>query len=137
MIGTILVSAVVLFVGAMVYTRTRPFDGPPKCPSCDVPYLELPQGEEHRTYDVLVCTECTNTSTVVFGTASRFAYCPTCRQRTLEMPVRRLAPMPDAPLSVEVAEHCHVCGHRDEVVLPEPGVRIGRGKVIPFPTRGR
>lgn len=135
MIVTILVSAVVLFVGTVVYTRSRPFAGPPRCPSCQVDYLALPTGDEPLPYDVLVCPECSNTNVVVHGATARFCQCPACRQRTLEVRAQRLPPRPEAPISVGITEHCHLCGHVDELDLPDPGVKVGRGQVIPFPTR--
>lgn len=140
MIATVLVAAMVLMGCTMVYTRARPFGGPARCPSCDVNLVELPslddEGEERRTYDVLVCPHCTNTSTRVLGTRSRFAWCPQCRNRTLETPVVRLPPTPTAPIAVQVDERCHVCGFTDTRVLPEQqGWSPQKGKVIPFPTR--
>lgn len=120
-VGTIAFAAVVLFVSTMVYSRTGPFGSTPSCPTCEVPFLvlDVPAEPERRTYDVLVCPECTNSVTRVLGARSRFAWCPACRQRTLETPVHRLPPTPERPLAVEVEEHCHVCGYRDLVELPD------------------
>ncbi|MEZ4316530.1 MAG: hypothetical protein R3F61_03470 [Myxococcota bacterium] len=144
LIGVILVSALVMMVGFTLYSRTSPFERTPRCPNCHIPYLELVdpdrigsnRGGPRRTYDVLACPQCTNTTTRVYGTPSRFAYCPSCNQRTLETPARRLAPTLEAPLAVEVEERCHVCGYAHHLVLPpqhESPASAGRGKVIPFP----
>jgi hypothetical protein len=155
LISISLITAAVMFVGFMLYTRTSPFDRPARCPNCEVPYIELaPPADDsgsQRTYAVLACPQCTNTSTRVHGTPSRFAYCPSCRQRTLETPTRRLPPDLDAPLAVEVEERCHLCGHHDAVVLPAQPLRdhrihaeAGAGTppphrrtVIPFPVDRR
>ncbi len=151
LIFTIALTATVMLVGFLLYTRTSPFERTARCPNCEVAYLELVEaGEPARSYAVLACPQCTNTSTRVHGSPSRFAYCPSCRQRTLETPTRRLPPDIDAPLAVEVEERCHVCGHHDVLVLPAPharGLRVQaeaggasestprhtRRTVIPFP----
>lgn len=137
LIGVILVSTIVLLGSVLLYTRATPFDRPVRCPNCRIPYLALvdstPRGAPVRSYRVLACPQCTNTITRVHGTASRFAYCPACSQRTLETPAKRLSPTISAPLAVEVEERCHVCGHTDVVVLPNVIQADLGGKVIPFP----
>jgi hypothetical protein len=141
LIGVIAVSTVILLGGAMLWSRTFPWSGPPVCPNCRVPYQVLtdPPGDgARRTYEVLACLHCANTSTRVHGSPSRFAYCPACTQRTLETPVKRLPPSLENPLQVEVDERCHVCGYEDVRVVPPPwSSQRGRGKVIPFPARPR
>lgn len=149
LIAVILVSAVVMMVAFMLYSRTSPFERTPRCPNCEIPYLKLvdPQDERaahtgpRRTYEVLACPQCTNTTTRVYGTPSRFAYCPACNQRTLETPARRLPPSIEAPLAVEIDERCHVCGYTHHLVLPpqfeDAPMAAGRGKIIPFPTSER
>lgn len=143
LIATILVGAVVLLGSMLLYTRTRPLATTPTCPTCEADYLILEPPDEggvRRTYDVLVCPECTNAITRVQGTKSRFAWCPACRQRTLETPVRRLPPAPLRPLAVEVEEQCHVCGFRATIELPDGPLELPQpalpDNVIPFRRKG-
>ncbi|MCB9678878.1 MAG: hypothetical protein H6737_27500 [Alphaproteobacteria bacterium] len=138
LIGVILFAACTMLVALLLYTRTSPFQRTPLCPNCQIPYLKLvdpPDSPERRSYEVLACPQCTNTTTRVHGSPSRFAYCPSCNQRTLETPARRLPPTLEAPLSVEIDERCHVCGHEHVVILPPPFHTpvVMRGRVIPFP----
>lgn len=141
LIATIALASVILLGGMMLYTRTSPFERHPHCPNCSVAYITMAPSGTGRSYEVLACPECTNTITRVHGTPSRFAYCPSCQQRTLETPTRRLAPTVEAPLAVSVDERCHICGYGEQRVLPEPSERpvaVGEprlGKVIPFPER--
>lgn len=138
LLSVIALSASIFFVGALVASRTSPFGRAPLCPNCQIPYQAITaphDGGARRTYEVLACVQCANTTTRVLGAASRFAHCPSCNQRALEIPVRRLPPTPENPLQVEVEERCHVCGHDDVVALPSAWQpRRGRGTVIPFPS---
>lgn len=133
MIVAIVVGAVVLMAAAVLYTRTSLVQRPLVCPSCEAPFIRLPQ--DQTTYDVLVCPQCANTVTSVHGGPSRFAACPACHQRTLEIQATRLAPTPEAPIAVECIEVCHVCNHQEVRELPHEPVSTRRGVVIPFPGR--
>lgn len=111
-----------------------------RCPSCRVPLVGLAReaSGEALTYEVLVCPSCTNALTLVHGTRARYAWCPECRQRTLETPCIRLPDADDGRRRVEVHENCHLCGHMAvrEVGDP-PTAPAKRGQVIPFPRRKR
>jgi hypothetical protein len=102
------------------------------CPGCRTPMAALPlpvdAGGERPSYEILSCEGCGNTATLVHGQRARFAYCPSCHNRALRAPaVRR----PDG--SIQVAEHCELCGFRRERLLAVAApARLGR--VIPFPT---
>ena len=143
LIAIVALSTGVLLSATLLYSRAAPLAGPPQCPNCHVMYVRLGSSAEdeahrsHRAYEVFACPECTNTITRVHGAPSRFAYCPSCAQRTLETPTRRLSPTIDAPLAVAIEERCHVCGFHDERVLPESGTPFempsAKGQVIPFP----
>lgn len=134
MIPAIVIGAVVLLLTALLYTRSSLVRRPLVCPSCDAPFIRMPQ--EHTSYDVLVCPQCSNTVTAVHGGPSRFAACPDCHQRTLEIQATRLAPRPEAPIAVECIEICHVCSYEDVRELPTEPMQPRRGVVIPFPKRG-
>ena len=134
MILTVGLGALILLAGTALYTRTQLFGGSSACPSCAVPFIAIPQ-EPRPNYDVLVCAQCANTVTAVHGGPSRFAACPDCHQRTLEVTAVRLPPSVHAPIAVECHELCHVCNYQDVRLLPESGRPVARGLVIPFPTR--
>lgn len=139
----VLLAAVALTVGVVWSTRKKR-----DCPSCGLPLVSLGrQGTElvstsvdgdPLTYEVLVCPRCTNAVTNVHGARSRYAYCPECRQRTLETPCIRLPDSSDARRRVEVHEACHLCGHlaMREVADPPVGPQK-RGQVIQFPAGRR
>jgi hypothetical protein len=119
--------------GAMVALRRQR-----NCPSCrtDMRTLARPGQEGGMpSYEVLVCDSCTNVATLVHGHQARFAYCPSCLNRSLRTPCIR---QPDS--SVKVEERCELCGFGAERVFfqivpdPEP---TPMGQVIPFPTRPR
>ena len=104
------------------------------CPSCATRLAPLPLAQLHRSYEVLVCATCTNTVTAVHGARSESAYCPSCRQRSLETPVVRLPNGKHGPL-VEVHEYCHLCEHQENVVFGRQDDE--RGRVLEFPKAGR
>ncbi len=136
MITTVLFGAAMLFIGALLASYSRPFAAPARCPSCHVRFLTLPQpADATRPYEVHICPHCANTCTEVHGAPSRFARCPRCYRRTLEIPARRLPPTPEAPIAVAIEEHCHVCGYREDVVLPPPQLPVLPDNVIPFVRR--
>ena len=85
-------------------------------------------GSEQPSYEVLVCEQCSNAATLVHGHKSRFAYCPSCLNRSLRTPCMRLE---DG--SVKVAEACEICGYRSERVIGGEQSPPPMGKVIPFP----
>lgn len=134
MIPTIVIGSVVLLLSALLYTRSSLVRRPLVCPSCDAAFIRMPQ--DQNSYDILVCPQCSNTVTAVHGGPSRFASCPDCHQRTLEIQATRLAPRPEAPIAVECVEVCHVCSYQDVRELPsEPLGQQRKGVVIPFPGR--
>lgn len=104
------------------------------CPSCrtDMRTLARPgQDGGVPSYEVLVCDTCSNAATLVHGHQARFAYCPSCLNRSLRTPNIR---MPDG--SVKVEERCELCGFDaqrtfTEVVAADTPAPMGQ--VIPFP----
>jgi len=110
------------------------------CPSCRTPMVPLatpgtdaPEGGPGAvpSYEVLVCESCSNAATLVHGHQSRFAYCPSCLNRSLRAPCMR---QDDG--SVKIEEACELCGYRDTRVIGAPpiaGPEPVMGQVIPFP----
>lgn len=116
----------VLMAGSLMSLRRQR-----NCPGCAEPMTSLTRdlpGSERPSYEVLVCEGCSNAATLVHGHKSRFAYCPSCLNRSLRTPCMRLD---DG--SVKVAETCEICGFKAEHVVG--GARPSRpmGQVIPFP----
>lgn len=107
-----------------------------KCPSCHIPLVPVTtsaDGGPPLTYEVLACPTCTNAITLVHGNRARYAWCPECRQRTLETPCIRLPDAGGKP-RVDVHEHCHLCGHAAIREVGEPGDKpLRRGIVLAFP----
>lgn len=112
------------------------------CPSCRTPMVSiagpgseipadpnLPGGVP--SYEVMVCETCSNAATLVHGHQSRFAYCPSCLNRSMRAPCMR-----QEDGSVKVEEKCELCGYADTRVVgapapPAPPAQLGQ--VIPFP----
>lgn len=117
------------------------------CPSCRVALVPLGKGPENvshsvdgelLTYEVLVCPRCTNALTNVHGARSRYAFCPECRQRTLETPCIRLPDTADGRRRVEVHENCHLCDHGAVREVADPSnTPARRGQVLQFPQHRR
>ncbi len=107
------------------------------CPSCRTPMRTVARpGEDGGipSYEVLVCDGCANAATLVHGHQSRYAYCPSCLNRSLHTPCIR---QPDS--SVKVEERCDLCGFKAERVFAHgpvaaPDTPPPMGQVIPFPT---
>jgi len=112
------------------------------CPSCRTPMTTLagPGSEVPAdgavpggvpSYEVLVCEGCSNAATLVHGHQSRFAYCPSCLNRSLRAPCMR-----QEDGSVKIEEGCELCGYKNSRVIgapaPEPDAPA-MGQVIPFP----
>jgi len=110
-----------------------------KCPSCRVELVSLnPQktgdGAGPLGYEVLVCPRCTNALTLVAGSRSRYAFCPECRQRTLETPCIRIPDGQDGQPRVEVHENCQLCGHQAVREVGDTGPqKEKKGQVLQFP----
>lgn len=120
--------ALILLTGALWSLRRQR-----RCPSCREPMQTLGQPPveregEHAAYEVLVCESCSNAATLVHGHQARFAYCPSCLNRSLRTPCMRRT---DG--TVHVAEHCEICGYNAERVVGEPSPVRPMGQVIPFP----
>lgn len=113
------------------------------CPSCRTPMRTLagpgsdlpadraiPGGVP--SYEVLVCDGCTNAATLVHGHQSRFAYCPSCLNRSLRAPCMR-----QEDGSVKIEERCELCGYANSRVVgdvpPDTEPEAAMGQVIPFP----
>lgn len=111
-----------------------------QCPACRVEMEPLIEGGDParlvRAYEVLVCPHCTNAATAVMGEPGAFAWCPGCRERSLQTPCIRLPRGPGGP-AVEVHEHCELCGYHETVKIVQGGAHAPRGLVIPFPTERR
>jgi hypothetical protein len=115
----------------------------PACPASRGPVaLLVPVVEDlpRRSYEVCGCGTCRTAIATVHGVPSRWAYCPACFQRTLQVDWA-VVPEP-GDLEVSVDERCHLCGHEDGVTMWLPvdddaslreDARLGR--VIPFPSR--
>jgi uncharacterized protein YbaR (Trm112 family) len=110
-----------------------------RCPSCRVPLAVVADAETTTAdglplgYEVLACPLCTNALTLVHGTRTRYAYCPECRQRTLETPCIRLPDSDDGAHRVEIHEHCHLCGYMAvREASDPPRAPEKRGQVLPF-----
>lgn len=99
-----------------------------RCPICRVDYVALPSGAASRrgsTYDVLACPTCDRVVARVHGAQTGLAFCPRCRNRTLDVRAGR-----DDEGAVVVQERCHLCGYADEEHLDPPAPL---GEVIAFP----
>ena len=83
------------------------------------------------SYEVLVCESCSNAATLVHGHQSRFAYCPSCLNRSMRAPCMR-----QSDGSVKIEENCELCGYRNVRIVggeaPAPPEKP-MGVVIPFP----
>lgn len=101
-----------------------------ECPSCQVEYTLVSAAGQgpNQTYDVLACPFCTVTQTRTQGVASSIAWCPACRNRSLQTTSTRI---PGDAVRVEVHEECPLCSF-DRTFLVG-GVERPLGKVIPFP----
>lgn len=115
--------------GFLLYRRAATAER--RCPNCHATYevIAAAGSGPNTTYDVLACPMCSNTSTRVQGTRSEQAWCPSCRNRSLETPSLRL---PGDGVRVEVREYCGICEFERSYVVGEGDVRP-LGKVIPFP----
>ena len=103
------------------------------CASCNIPMAPLTEPGAVRSYEVLVCSQCTNAVTAVHGAPSPLSYCPACRQRSLQTPVLRLPDVDHQP-RVEVHECCTLCGYRAVALVPAYLEEAPpSGKVIQFP----
>lgn len=128
--------ALVILAGAMWTLRRQR-----NCPSCRTPMRTIGGAGAHDspdatgvvpTYEVLVCDGCSNAATMVHGHQSRFAYCPSCLNRSMRAPCMRLD---DG--SVQIEEKCELCGYADSRIVTEAKPEIiaeqRLGQVIPFP----
>ncbi len=98
------------------------------CPLCGEPLEEVTDGPApDRSYEVLACSKCATIVTTVHGARSRFAYCPSCRQLSLDVHART---SPEAAV-IELREHCTICDFEADRALER--VEAHEGKVIPFP----
>jgi hypothetical protein len=126
-----LVAGLALFIGgaALLYRRARQMER--NCPNCHAEYELISAAGDgpNASYDVLACPFCVNTSTRVHGTQSELAWCPACRNQTLETPSLRL---PGEGRRIEVREHCGICEFERSYVVGEGEIRP-LGRVIPFP----
>ena len=105
-----------------------------RCPSCNAALVPVESGERpDRTWQALACPRCTTAVTLAHGTRGRFAWCPACRQRSMEVPCLRL-PDEDGHPVVEVHERCTLCGYAREVVVGRHSGAAPRGLVLPFPS---
>jgi hypothetical protein len=111
-----------------------------RCPSCGVHLVNIAHPGSRAadgttiTYEVLVCPSCTNALTLIAGSRQRYAWCPECRQRTLETPCIRLPDTAEGRRRVEVHEHCHLCGHMAVREIGDPALAPAkRGQVLQFP----
>ncbi len=136
--GVVIATAIGLVIVAFAVFRLRQQR---RCPSCRVDLVSLNPMTEGKGpgplgYEVLVCPRCTNALTLVAGSRSRYAFCPECRQRTLETPCIRIPDGPEGQPRVEVHENCQLCGHQAvREVGDVPPTNDKRGQVLQFPIR--
>jgi Zn-finger nucleic acid-binding protein len=127
-IFTILVFA----VAGVLYRGMEPVR---QCPTCRIDYDVIAEAGAgpNLSYDILACPQCANTATRVHGSHAHLAYCPACRNRSLETASVRTAVQPPV---VEIRESCHLCEFQRsyEVRGEEPAPLA---EVIPFPVRRR
>jgi hypothetical protein len=121
------------FVVALVWAwRGRDVGYAPErlCPRCEQALVEVPEGgESGRGYELFACAICDFAELTVHGVRSPLGYCPSCRQRSMELVVSRQGAM------LSVSESCGLCGYRDDVehdLEPSPPLHRSEGKVIPF-----
>lgn len=135
MITLALPLTLVIFAVALLLVRGRGMEA--ACPRCggQMHVVASPQ-PPHGAYGICACTQCAYTSTRVHGVDSPLAYCPACRQRSLQVRTHRV---PGLTVSVAVDEHCHLCGHEADFTVgthAAPGAHAASGKVLPFRRRG-
>ena len=73
-----------------------------------------------RSYEVWGCGHCRRVVTTLHGARSSFAYCPSCRQLSLELGVRAVGealPPTNDPPGIEIDEACQICGYAATVEL--------------------
>ncbi len=127
---TIWVALLTVLIFAVAVVAYRGLGPVRQCPTCKVDYEVISEtGGMNLTYDVLACPRCSNCATRVHGTHSHLAYCPACRNRSLETPSVRTSLQPP---EIEIRENCHLCGfQRTFAARGEEPRKIG--VVIPFP----
>lgn len=114
------------------------------CPACKVALKPLAEHVEasddaERSYEVFACNSCELAFTAVHGVASAWAYCPMCKQRSLQVQSARLPGPKAGPPVARAVEICHLCGFEDSRLLGGqlPVAEAREGRVIPFPGRQR
>ncbi|MBX2801385.1 MAG: hypothetical protein KTR31_27150 [Myxococcales bacterium] len=112
------------------------------CPECGgqlqtlTPGPGAAAGERPRSYELRVCASCSHVSTTVHGARSLYAYCPSCRQMSLEVHAKA-----SGSDRIDVNEQCQICGFQAEldlerrVATPPPDDDDRSNNVIPFPKR--
>lgn len=115
-----------------------------QCPSCGEAMEALTDGPgseagavHPRSYEVAACPACHTLVTSIHGARSAFAYCPSCRQLSLELEATWASePGVDGRPPVDVSERCSICGYTGDVEIPGDESHPGRpDNVIPFPQR--
>ncbi|NCG18461.1 MAG: hypothetical protein GWP91_05555 [Rhodobacterales bacterium] len=129
-------AVLLLLVGLLQQSHSLAMVAGGSCPRCQNILEDLPTPAEAGTYEIAVCPTCDLAISTVQGMAGRATWCPKCRNRTLELTVQRLAPLPPAMLRVRVTEACHLCNHHAIHLIDESPLTQGKGQVIPFPKRG-
>ncbi|HHO50577.1 MAG TPA: hypothetical protein ENK18_06795 [Deltaproteobacteria bacterium] len=110
-----------------------------RCAACEVDLEPLTGGpgghagaHPPRSYEVFGCPCCATLITTLHGSRSLYAYCPACRQLSLQLQVdaERPAPVGQRPRA-RVHERCGICGFEATATLPE----VDESNVILFPGR--
>lgn len=138
---------VAVFAAMVAYTAFAAWQGrllslalsSTRCTTCDVDLEPLtdgpgsPTGAPHpRSYEVFGCPRCAALITTVHGSRSQYAYCPSCRQLSLQLHATPSGPVAVGTLPrAQVHERCGICGFEATHAIPE----IDGSNVIPFPGR--
>ncbi len=107
-----------------------------RCPRCSAELQALTDGpgsaaeDPHpRSYEVFGCPGCATLVTTLHGSRSQHAYCPACRQLSLQLDAEPDGPCPlGVPPRARVRESCAICGFEGEIFVPEPE----GGNVVPL-----
>lgn len=112
-----------------LFTRTLTSGVCTQCGAAMEPVTDGPTSDPPRSYEVVTCAECDDTVVTVHGCRSPHAYCPACRQLSLEVDARIGGRV------VHLDEACVLCGHTASLQVTDTRFEAVRGRVIPFRRR--
>lgn len=106
------------------------------CSQCDSPWRDVvfeEDGDLGGKHELQVCPRGHEVHRVQRGYFSRFAPCPSCRQRTLVV-TPQVYVRYDEQVTVSVSESCGLCGHRSERHQDlDAQTEPKRGLILSFP----